>query len=205
MTYTTKELIKYYKNKGIEVDLRGKKYFRLDSEKSYWRFIPKIKVWIQRGLDKYLQKIGWTRYRYVMWIHNYRTPPTCPTCGKILKLKWSGGVNGFEFVSYCDKSCKVSYEIRKGSHPWVTRPDGTNLQTDRVKAGTHNLLKRSDGTSVASDLVKSGKHHFLTRVDGTSLTSDRTNLGLNPLSRRPDGTSVTSDRVIEKGDSLESP
>lgn len=67
--------------------------------------------------------------------------------------------------------------VKMGKNPWQTRPDGTNLQTDRVKEGTHPGLKRPDGTSLTSDRVKEGTHSFLTRPDGTSVSSDRVNNG----------------------------
>ena len=63
--------------------------------------------------------------------------------------------------------------VENGSHPFLTRLDGTNLQTDKVIDGSHPFLKRLDGTSVASDQVENGSHPFLTRLDGTSLQTDR--------------------------------
>lgn len=88
--------------------------------------------------------------------------------------------------------------VANGTHPFQTRPDGTNIQIDLVKSGQHHLLKRADGSSLVSDLVKSGKHHLLKRPDGSSLMADKTKQGLNPLSKRQDGSSVASDLVANK-------
>ncbi|CAB4123014.1 HNHc domain containing protein [uncultured Caudovirales phage] len=51
-------------------------------------------------------------------------------------------------------------QVENGTHPWLTRPDGTNINTDRVKAGTHHLLRRPDGSSVTRDLTLLGKNAF---------------------------------------------
>ena len=85
--------------------------------------------------------------------------------------------------------------VEKGNNPFLTRPDGTNLQIDRVNAGTHNLLKRQDGSSLTQDRVKKGTHHFLTRPDGTNLQIDRVNAGTHNFQTRTDGSSLQQDRV----------
>ena len=43
-----------------------------------------------------------------------------------------------------DQMSKIATELNllrvaNGTHPFMTRPDGTNLQTDRVNAGTHHF------------------------------------------------------------------
>ena len=48
---------------------------------------------------------------------------------------------------------------KKGINPFQTRPDGSNLQKDRVKNKSHNLLKRKDGSSITSDQLKNGTHN----------------------------------------------
>jgi hypothetical protein len=93
-------------------------------------------------------------------------------------------------------------KVENGTHPFLTRSDGTNIQSIRVKARTHNLLKRPDGTSLGKEnskkRIENGTHHFLTRPDGTSHATDRVKKGTHHFLTRPDGTSVASDKV-EKG------
>lgn len=92
--------------------------------------------------------------------------------------------------------------VRKGIHPFQTRPDGTSLAKDRVNAGSHHFLRRPDGTSISSDnakkSVKSGTHCWLRRVDGTSIASDRVKEGTHNFLRRPDGTSIGGDTTIKR-------
>ena len=71
--------------------------------------------------------------------------------------------------------------VAEHTHPFLTRPDGTSVTSDKIKRGEHNLQKRPDGTSVSSDRVKAGYHNFLTRPDGTSHASDRVKAGTNPF------------------------
>jgi hypothetical protein len=72
-----------------------------------------------------------------------------------------------------DGSSHSSDMVKNGVHPFITRSNGTNIQTDRVKQGIHQYLKRPDGTSHSSDMVKNGIHPFLTRSDGTNIQTDR--------------------------------
>ena len=99
-----------------------------------------------------------------------------------------------DLISELSKKAQLN-RVKNGTHPFQTRADGSNLQTDLVNAGKHHLLKRPDGSSVVGDLVKEGRHHLLKQADGTSLGSIRTQAGLNLFSKRADGSSVASDLV----------
>lgn len=81
--------------------------------------------------------------------------------------------------------------VDDGIHPFQTRSDGTNLQTDRVENRTHNLLKRPDGSSQSSDRIKNGTHHTLTeewreitKKSAQKRVNDRTHHLLGPESNR---------------------
>jgi hypothetical protein len=67
----------------------------------------------------------------------------------------------------------VMKTVENGTHHFLTRPDGTNIQTERVAKGIHILQKRPDGSSLTQDRVKAGTNPFQTRPDGTSLQKDR--------------------------------
>jgi hypothetical protein len=59
--------------------------------------------------------------------------------------------------------------VDNGTHPFLTRADGSSLATDRIlnqiKYGPHPFLTRADGSSLSSDRVKDGTHNWL---DGKS-------------------------------------
>lgn len=63
--------------------------------------------------------------------------------------------------------------LANGTHPFQTRPDGTNLQIDRIADGTHNLLGGEIQKHAAQQRVSEGTHHLLRRLDGSSLSSDK--------------------------------
>ena len=77
-------------------------------------------------------------------------------------------------VEISELSRKSNLErVADGTHPFLTRPDGTNLQTDRVKDGTHNFLDGEFQRKIQQNRVGCRTHPFLTRPDGSSLSSDR--------------------------------
>jgi hypothetical protein len=47
------------------------------------------------------------------------------------------------------------------NHPFLTKADGTNIQTDRVKDGSHHLLTRADGSNIQTDRIAKGEHNFI--------------------------------------------
>jgi hypothetical protein len=51
--------------------------------------------------------------------------------------------------------------VARGDHPFLTRPDGSSLQQDKIKNNTHPFQKRADGSSVSGDRVKQGNHPFV--------------------------------------------
>ena len=59
-------------------------------------------------------------------------------------------------------------KVAEGRHPLQTRPNGTNVQTDRASKRTHHFLRRADGSSVASDRYKAGYvSPFARNTDGS--------------------------------------
>ena len=91
----------------------------------------------------------------------------------------------------------VRKQLANGTHPFQTKPDGSNMALQMLDKGIHPWQKRPDGSSNASDRVANGTHPFMTRADGTSVTQNRINSPgyINPFSKRPDGSSVTSDLI----------
>ena len=62
--------------------------------------------------------------------------------------------------------------VLKGTHHCLTRPDGTNRNTDKVKDGEHQWQTRPDGTNQNTDRVLAGTHNLLRKPDGSSLTAE---------------------------------
>ena len=87
-------------------------------------------------------------------------------------------------------------QVINGTHPWQTRPDGTNVQTDRVTKGTHPWQTRPDGSNHNIDRVLNKTHNLLKREDGSSVSKTKTLIPgyVNPISRKPDGTSPFAGR-----------
>lgn len=51
--------------------------------------------------------------------------------------------------------------VQNGTHHFLTRSDGTNINTDRVANGTHNWLDGKQQTIMNKKRVEDGTHHFL--------------------------------------------
>lgn len=96
--------------------------------------------------------------------------------------------------------------VKNGTHPFQTKTDGTNLQTEKVKDGIHHFLLRNDGTSLSSDLVAAGTHHLLKQNGGDVLAQKnnqiRVEKGTHNLLKREDGGSVGKDnqhKLVKEG------
>jgi hypothetical protein len=63
--------------------------------------------------------------------------------------------------------------IEDGTHPFMTRPDGTNVQTDKIEDGIHHFLDSEWQKEKAKKAVENGTHNLLTRPDGTNVQTDR--------------------------------
>jgi len=66
------------------------------------------------------------------------------------------------------------------AHPFLSRPDGTNLQTDRIVAGTHNFLGGEIQGKTSRRRVKERTHNFI----GSSGNKKMLELGIHPSQQK---------------------
>lgn len=86
-------------------------------------------------------------------------------------------------------------KIKLGIHPFQTRKDGTNVQTDKVKNGLHHFLRDGTGLSLAGKLAKVGKNPLQKKKDGTCIGGENSRLrvksGTHHFLKKVDGTSIS--------------
>jgi hypothetical protein len=73
-----------------------------------------------------------------------------------------------------------SKRLAEGSHNFQTRPDGTNLQTDKLAAGTHPF---SGDTHPAKLAAKNGTHHMFDSAISTAHAQARIDKGNHPTQK----------------------
>lgn len=157
-----------------------------------------------KHLHNSMRKYGTNKFRMLI-LRYFRTPEkaleyeTKVITKEFIESKYCYNLQGGGKAFACGEKHHIHKKVKDGTHNFLTRPDGTNVQTDRVLKGTNPFLRRPDGSSLTLDLnlerVKNGTHPFLKRKDGSSWMLDQTLLGKNPLQRRFDGSSVSSDLV----------
>lgn len=70
--------------------------------------------------------------------------------------------------------------VTEGTHNWQTRPDGTNLQTDKLAAGTHPFSGDNHPTKIAA---KNGTHHMFDKEVSKAHAQARIAKGNHPTQK----------------------
>lgn len=95
--------------------------------------------------------------------------------------------------------------VANGTHPFMTREDGTNIQTDRVEDGTHHLLSGDVQRKYQLSLVEDGTHRFLNgdlqRQVQTKLYEDGNHSfnDIDFMTRSRAGAKVTRVKQLDEG------
>lgn len=139
-------------------------------------------------LEEYYIEFNWNNPNCM----NYRISSEGFTSEESKKLCKSRVINGTHpFMTRSDGTNLTQDRVANGTHPFMTRPDKTNLAQDRVANGTHNW----QGPEHNKKMLEAGVHPFMKRKDGSSLSSDRVKNGTHHFLTRSDGTSITQDTV----------
>lgn len=74
-------------------------------------------------------------------------------------------------------------QVELGIHPWMTRPDGSSLSSDRVKDGSHNFLGGEIVKKTNEKRLNDGTHKFLDKEWAAEKEYKKLENGTHPFIR----------------------